>query len=60
MKREDAIEEAVRRTIPATLSILRARRHDAVWSEAQIHASARALADQIRDTFRKLVEEERH
>jgi hypothetical protein len=60
MTREDAIDEAVRRTIPATLSILRARRYDAAWSEAQIAASARALADQIRDTFRRLVDEETH
>ena len=55
--REDAIDEAVRRTIPATLAIVRAGRHDPVWVEAQIDASARVLAEKIRATFRELVRE---
>ena len=60
MRREEAIEEAVRRTIPATLDIVRARRHDPAWVEAQIAASAQQLAGQIRATFRELVDRHEH
>jgi hypothetical protein len=55
MRREDAIEEAIRRTIPATLDIVRTRRDDPAWVEAQITASANQLAEQIRARFRELV-----
>ena len=58
MRRDEAIEEAVRRTIPATLDIVRARRDDPAWVEAQITASARKLAEQIRARFRELVNEQ--
>ncbi len=56
--REETIDEAVRRTIPATLAIVRAGRHDPAWVEAQIDASAQALAEKIRATFRDLVREQ--